>query len=278
MAVRIVTNSSSDIPRELAAELGITVVPEYVVFGNKAYKDRIDISEDEFYDKLVKGKIQPTTSNPNPGDFVAAYNEVGKTADGIVSIHISTKLSGTVNSAMQARKETTAKCPIEIIDSKLVAIPLGMVVAEAARMAKQGKGVQEIADATRANIERLHLLAAFDTLEYLARGGRIGKAKAMVGALLNVKPMLTIKDGELVPAAQARSMAKAKEKLVEFASSFKDTEELWVIYSTDRKEAQALAKQINGFPQERIGFSRLGTTVGTHAGPGLLGIALRTKS
>ncbi len=278
MAVKIVTNSSSDIPQALIDELGITVVPEYVIFGSKAYRDRIDISEDKFYDMLVNEKLQATTSNPSPKDFVAAYDETGKTADAICSIHISSKMSGTVNSATQARKQTTAKCPIEIIDSGLVAVALGIVVVAAARLAKEGKSLQEIADATRATIGRVHLLAAFDTLEYLARGGRIGRAKALVGSLLNVKPLLTIKDGEMAPVTQVRSKAKAKEKLLEFAASFKDVEEMWVIYSTTRDEAEELAKQIKGFPANKVQLSRLGTTVGTHAGPGMLAIGVRTKS
>jgi DegV family protein with EDD domain len=278
MAVKVVTNSSADIPQQLAEELGITIVPEYLIFGERCYKDRIDISEEEFYDKLVHGKIQPSTSNPNPQDFLAVYNEVGKNADGIVSLHISTRLSGTVNSAEQAKKLTSAKCPIEIIDSRLVAMPLGMVVIAAARMARAGKGLKEIADASRDMIPRVRLLILFDTLEYLARGGRIGKAKALVGSLLNVKPMLTIKDGEIVPVSQVRSKAKGKEKLLEFYKSLKDIEELCILYSSDREEANELAKSIAGFPTDRIMLARLGPVVGSHAGPGVLAIVARTKN
>jgi len=278
MAVKVVTNSSADIPQEIVEELGITVAPEYLIFGTKAYKDRIDISEDEFYNKLVHGKIQPTTSNPNPQDFLDIYNELGKTADGIVSIHISTRLSGTVNSANQAKKLTSAKCPIEIIDSKLVAMALGLVVISAARMAKAGRSFQEVADASHAMISRIHLLALFDTLEYLARGGRIGKAKSLVGAMLNVKPLLTLKDGEFVPVSQVRNKAKGQEKLLEFIAPFKDVEELCVIYSGQKEEAAALADRIEGYPRERIMLCRLGPVVGAHAGPGLLAVGAMTKS
>lgn len=278
MPVKIVTNSSADIPEELVKELDITVVPEYVIFGSKSYRDHIDMSTEIFYDKLVHGKIQPTTSNPNAQDFITAYNELGQSADAIVSIHISTKLSGTVNSAQQARKVTSAKCPIEIIDSQLVAIPLGLVVIHAARMAKEGKGCQEIVDSTREMLSRVHILVMFDTLTYLARGGRIGRAKSLVGAMLNVKPLLTLKNGEFTPVTQVRSKVKAKEKLLDFVKTFKDIEDLCVVYSSDKAEAAELAKEIEGFPPERIMLVRLGSVVGVHTGPGLLAVAVRTKN
>jgi len=277
MTVRVVTDSTADIPPQIVKELDITVIPEYLIFGNKSFKDRIDITEDEFYDKLVHGKVQPTTSQPTPGEFVNLYNEAGKNADGIVSIHISTKLSGTVNSAEQAKKLVTLKCPIEVVDSKLVAMALGMIVIAAARMAKAGKSIKEIADACKAMISNVKLLALFDTLEYLARGGRIGKAKSLVGSLLNVKPLLTLKDGEFVPVTQVRNKAKGKEKLLEFLKTLKDVEELCVIYSSNEGEAKELAASITGFPKERIMLARLGPVVGAHAGPGLLAIAARMK-
>ena len=278
MAVKIVTNSSADIPQYLVDELGITVVPEYLIFGAKCYKDRIDITEDEFYDKLVHGKIPPTTSQPTPQDFLSTYNEVGENADGIVSIHISTRLSGTVNSAEQAKKLTTAKCPIEIIDSKLVAMALGIVVIAAARMAKAGKDFKEVTNASRAMLSQIKLLAMFDTLEYLARGGRIGRAKSLIGSLLNVKPLLTLKNGEFVPVSQVRSKARGKERLLEFIKSLKDIEDLCVIYSCTKEEAAEMADSIEGFPRRRIMLVRLGPVVGAHAGPGLLAIGARTKN
>jgi len=278
MPVKIVTNSTADIPQELAEELDITVVAEYVIFGNKCYKDRIDISEDEFYDKLVHDNIKATTSQPTPQDFLETYNELGKDADGIISIHISTNLSGTVNSAEQAKKLTSAKCPIEIIDSKTISLALAMSVIAAARMAKAGKSFHEIVDAVYAMLPRIHVLVMFDTLEYLARGGRIGKAKSLVGSLLNIKPLLTIKDGGFAPVSQVHSKAKAKKKLLEFAASFKNVEDIYAVYSTNREETVELIKKITYFPTDRIVLSRLGPVIGSHAGPGLIAIAVRTNS
>jgi DegV family protein with EDD domain len=278
MPVKIVTNSTSDISKELAEELGITIVAEYVIFGNNCYKDRIDIFEDEFYDKLVSDNIKATTSHPTPQDFLEVYNELGKDADGIISIHISTNLSGTVNSAEQAKKLTSATCPIAVIDSKTISMALGIAVINAAKMAKAGKGFQEIVDAVNAMLPRIHVLVMFDTLEYLARGGRIGKAKSLVGSLLNIKPLLTIKDGGFAPVIQVHSKSKAKKKLLEFAASFQNIEDIYAVYSTNRDEVIELIKQITHFPTERIVLSRLGPVIGSHAGPGLLAIAVRTSS
>ncbi len=278
MTVRIITDSTADIPQDMVKELGIIVIPQYVIFGKKSYKDRIDITDDEFYDRLVSSKEQPTTSQPTPQEFINLFTEAGKGADGILAILISSKLSGTINSAEQAKKAAEAGCPIEVIDSKLISMPLGMVVINAARMAKAGKSLKEITEKAKDNCSKVKLLILFDTLEYLARGGRIGKAKSLVGSLLNVKPMLTIKNGELVPVSQVRSRAKGKEKLLEFLKANKGVEELSIIYSTDKEDAEAFADSITGFPRERIMIARLGPVVGSHTGPNILAIAIRTKS
>ncbi|MCL2706593.1 MAG: DegV family protein [Dehalococcoidia bacterium] len=278
MPVKIVTNSTSDIPKEIAEELDITIVAEYVVFGNKCYKDRIDISEDEFYEKLIHDRIRPTTSQPTPQDFLEVYNKLGKDADGILSIHIGSHLSGTIRSAEQAKKLTCTKCPIEIIDSKTISMALGIIVITAARMAKEGNCFQEIVDAVNEMLNHIHVLIMFDTLEYLARGGRIGKAKAFVGSLLKTKPLLTIRDGEFTPVLQAYGKTKAKIKLIEFVSRFENIEELCAVYSTNREETVELLKKITFFPNERIILSRLGPVIGAHAGPGLIAIAVKTRS
>jgi len=278
MPVKIITDSTADIPEAIAKELGIVVIPQYLVFGNKSYRDRIDIGDDEFYDKLVHGKVQPTTSQPTPQDFINLYNETGKDADGIVAILITSKLSGTVNSAEQAKKAAKVNCHIEVIDSHSISMALGMVVVEAARMAKAGKDIKTITKSAKDMRSHVKLLIVFDTLEFLARGGRIGKAKSLLGSLLNVKPLLSIKDGELVPISQVRSRAKGKEKLLEFVAAAKDLQELCVIHSTTEDEAKELAASVKELPQSKIMVARLGPVVGTHAGPGVLAIALRTKS
>jgi len=278
MAVKIVTDSTSDIPPQLLKELDITAVPLYVMFGNKSYRDRIDISEEEFYEKLLHEPVHPTTSQPTPPDFVDAFTKLAPTADGILCIHISTKLSGTINSAEQAKKLANVKCPIEIVDSLEVSMSTGLIVIAAAKLAKAGKDLAEVTAEAKKMVPNTRLFALFDTLTYLARGGRIGKAKSLIGAILNVKPLLTLKDGEFVPVTQARNRAKGKEKLLEFVKSARDIEDLAVIYSTTSDEAKELADSISGFPRERITIARLGPALGVHGGPGLLAIALRAKS
>jgi DegV family protein with EDD domain len=278
MTVRIVTDGTSDIPIHIIKELGITEVPVYLMFGDKSYRSRIDITEDEFYTKLITGTVHPTTSQPTPQDFVDTYEKLGKECDGILSIHISTKLSGTINSAEQAKKLVKIMCPIEIINSESVSMALGLIVIAAARMAQAGKNLSEISDAVRKMVPNTKLLALFDTLEYLARGGRIGKAKSLVGSILHVKPMLTLKDGEFVPVGQARNRNKGKDKLLDFINSTKDVEEATVIHSTTPEEAKELATGITSIENGKIILSRLGPVLGAHGGPGLLVIGMRTKS
>jgi DegV family protein with EDD domain len=278
MTVRIVTDGTSDIPLRLLNDLGITEVPIYVTFGDKSYRNRIDITEDEFYSKLLSKTLFPTTSQPTPQDFAEVYDKIGEDCDGIISIHISPKLSGTINSAEQAKKMVTTSCPIEIIDSETMSMPLGLLVLAAARLAQKGKSMTEITGAVRNMIPNIKLLALFDTLEYLARGGRIGKAKMLLGSMLNVKPLLTTKDGEFVPVSQVRNHKKGREKLLEFVNNVKNIAEATVVYSTTPDEAQELAGQITSVPGENIIIARLGPVIGTHAGPGLLAIAYRLKS
>jgi DegV family protein with EDD domain len=278
MAIKIVTDGTADIPPRLVKELDITVVPLYVLFGDKSYRGGIDISSDEFYEKLVHGNVHPTTSQPTPQDFVKVYEELGSKCDGILSIHISTKLSGTVNSAEQAKKLVKTECPIEVIDSLSVSMSFGLMVIAVARMAKAGKELAEVTVEAKKMVANIKLLALFDTLVYLARGGRIGKAKSLVGSLLNVKPLLTLKEGEFHPVGQVRNHAKGKEKLLEFVNGIKDIEDMTVLHSTTPEEAKDLADSINSVPKSRIYLARIGPVLGVHGGPGLLAVAIRTKS
>ena len=278
MAVIIVTDGTADLPAHFIDELGIVEVPVYLVFGDKTFRSRIEISNDEFYKRLFSSPVLPTTSQPTPQDFAEVYARLAPGAEGIISIHISDRLSGTINSALQARRMVKAECPIEIIDSKGVSMALGLIVIEAARMAKAGKCFQDIVKAVNEMVPNMRLLVLFDTLEYLHRGGRIGKAKSLLGSLLKVKPLLTLKDGEFHPVGQVRNRNKGKTKLLEFAASTENIEELTVVYSTTPDEARELAEQITNVPQSRIILAQLGAVLGTHSGPGMLAVALRIQS
>ncbi|RJO63293.1 MAG: DegV family protein [Dehalococcoidia bacterium] len=190
MAVRIITDRTCDIPPELEKELNIINIPVYLVFGKTSFRDGVDITTDQFYQKLLHEPVYPTTSQPTPKDFADVFNNLSQEADGILAIHISKKLSGTINSAEQAVKMVTTKGPIEIIDSLSVSLGVGLQVIAAARMAKQGKKLAEISAAVKSMVPNTKVFILFDTLEYLAKGGRIGKAKSLMGAILNVKPTL----------------------------------------------------------------------------------------
>lgn len=276
MNIKIVTDSTSDLPQALVEELGITVVPVYVLFGNKTYCDRVDISENEFYDKLLHFSIHPTTSQPSPQDFVEIYNNLSRDADGIISVHISNKLSGTYNSAMQAKEMVSASCPIEVIDSNNVSMGLGLMAIEAATIAGTGKSFEQVVRETKQLIPKTHVWAMFDTLKYLAKGGRVGKAKALMGSVLNIKPLLSVKDGELMPATKARSREKGVDLLFDYASKIAGIEAMSVVYTTTLDEAEALADRLGSvFKRKRIIIGRLGPALGVHAGPGTLVVAVR---
>jgi len=275
MAIKIVTDSTADIPQSLAKEMGITVVPLYARFGEQVYRDRIDISEDDFYQRLSNDPVHPTTSQPSPQDFADVYSKLSKEAIGIVSIHISNKLSGTVNSALRGKEISGAACPIEVIDSEMVSMGYGLIALRAVSIDGSGKDFTGVVAEVKSLVPRAHLWALFDTLKYLARGGRIGKAKAFLGSVLNIKPILGVKEGEMVPVVQARNREKGMDQLFKFASGHGDIEDLAVMYSTTPDEASALADRLGTvFDRTKIKIARLGPALGTHAGPGALAVAL----
>ena len=278
MTIKVVTDSTADLPTELIGNLGITVVPLYVRFGKDVYRDREEISEDDFYQRLLQDPTHPTTTQPTPHDFAEAYRQLSSKADGIISIHISEKLSGTCNTASQGKKLIENGCPIEVIDSKTTSMALGLIVMAAANIAKTGKSLPQVVEDVKQVVSSVKLLVLFDTLKYLAKGGRIGKAKSLLGSVLSVKPMLTIKDGEFVPVGQVRSRSKGIERLFDFAKDTADIEDLAVIHSTTPDEAKTLAERISSILSlKQVSIARLGPVLGVHGGPGVLAIALRRK-
>ena len=276
MAVKVVTDSTCDIPAPLLRELGITVVPVYVMFGDKAYRDRVDIGEDEFYDKLVHDSVHPTTSVPSPKDFADIYNELAKETDEIVSIHLTSKESGTCNSALLARDLVDKRCRVEVVDSQSISMSCGLLVIAAAKEARAGASLEQVAELVRLNIPRMHLMILVDTLKYVIRGGRLNKAQGLVGTILRIRPLLTMREGELLPAGMARTKAKAAERLYEFAKGFSGVKELAVAYTTDHDEAKSLLDRIRAaFPEATSYLTRVGPSLGTHAGPGAMGVVIR---
>jgi DegV family protein with EDD domain len=278
MTVKIVTDSCADIPPQLAKELGITVVPVYLRFGEKVFRDVVDMGQDEFYDRLMHGPIHPNTTAPAPQDFIDVYRELGKKADGILSIHVSSKLSGTYNSALLGKKAVGNKCPIEIIDSEVVTMGLGHLVLAADKMAKSGMSLREIAKEVRRMIPSIRVIGLLDTLKYLALGGRIGKVQALLGSMLNVKPMLTVKDGVLMPSGRVRNRAKGIDILFDYVKNTPEIQDLAVVYNTTLEEAKDFVTRLGVvYDEAKIKLARLGPALGVHTGPGIMFIALRGK-
>ncbi|OGO16872.1 MAG: fatty acid-binding protein DegV, partial [Chloroflexi bacterium RBG_16_50_11] len=183
MTIKIVTDSTADLPPQLAKELGITVVPVYLRFGDEVFRDRVDISEDKFYERLINDPIHPSTTQPSPQDFIDVYKELAQGADGILSIHVSSKLSGTCNSALQGKEAVGKECPIEVIDSEVVTMGLGHLAIAANALAQSGKSLPQAAKEVKQMIPSIRVLGLLDTLKYLALGGRIGKLQALLGSV-----------------------------------------------------------------------------------------------
>ncbi|MFA5628859.1 MAG: DegV family protein [Dehalococcoidales bacterium] len=278
MAVKIVTDSTSDIPQELIDELEITVVPAYVQIEGKTYRDGIDISQDEIYQKMVTDNIVIKTSQPPPSDFADVYKKLLKETDEIVSLMVTGKLSGIYNSAVQAKDMVGSSGRIEVIDTMSTTMGLGLMTLAAARMAKAGEDITAILEEIKSSIHRTHLWGMFDTLKYLFTGGRIGKAKALLGGLLQVKPMLTMLDGEIQPTGLTRSRSKGIDKLFEHIKDFSHIQDVAVVHSTTPEDAQMLKERIEAVLGKGTAYlSRLGPALGVHGGPGTLILALREK-
>jgi DegV family protein with EDD domain len=275
MTVRIVTDSVADIPAGVIAELGISVIPVLVRFGENTYRDGIDITTDQFYERLVSSKVMPTTSVPSLDMFARTYARLAEETDEILVIMLSSKLSGLYNAALQSVSLLESKCRIEVVDSGYAVMAQGFVVIRAAQAAQAGASLDEILEIVHRNLPRVDIRAAFDTLTFLQRGGRIGKAQALLGSMLKVNPIVTIKDGLVEPAGRARSRAKAIDHLYEFAAGYSHIEELAVEDAACPDDSNLLVKRLGTiFPEERIYRSRTTPVIGTHTGPGLLLVAV----
>ena len=275
MTVKIVTDSVADLPSQVIEELGITIVPLNVRFGTEVYRDGIDLTAEQFYDRLKHTETLPVTSVPSPGIFAEAYDKLAEETDEILAIIVSSKLSGTYEVALQSIGLMKRKCRVEVIDSQWAVMAEGFMVMKAARVASSGASLDEVIDVTRKTIPRVDFRAAFDTLEYLRRGGRIGKAQAFLGSMLKVNPIITVKDGVVEPAGRTRSRAKAIDYLCNFAMSYSHIEEIAVEDAACPDEAEMLVERLSAkFPKEQIYRSRTTPVIGTHTGPGLLLVAV----
>lgn len=276
--VKIVTDSTAYLEPEIIQKYDIRVIPIKVAFGDKVYSEGVNITNDEFYKKIAGGNVFSTTSQPPIGDFIKVYSELTRKGHPVLSIHISSKMSGTVNSARTAR-DMVSKANIEIIDTTTLA--MGMLIVPAAEEAKRGKSLPEI----KASIEKLNnsisSIGLLDTLTYAWRGGRIGAARALLGTLLRIKPVLTFEEGEVKILARPRTISGALEHIVEFVEKRAGDKTLlhgWVAHAGSYKVAAMLERELRAhFNWAELRLFELGPTFGTHMGPGFTGMGFYTE-
>ncbi|TYP59972.1 DegV family protein [Thermosediminibacter litoriperuensis] len=272
-SVKIVTDSTADLPADVVEKYGISIVPLKIFFGEEEYRDGIDITPDEFYKKLRTSPHHPRTSQPPPTEFVECFKKLANNATRVISIHLSGKLSGTYNSAVVAG--SMVDIPVDVVDSQGASMMLGFMAIEAAKAAREGKQAGEILDTVEDLKKRIRIYFLVDTLEYLRKGGRIGRAAALLGNLLNVKPVLTIEDGLITPVERIRGKAKALNKLLEKISQDAARGPLTgaVVHSDCLEEASRFKKVIEErFEFRELYLTTLGCVLGAHSGPGLIGV------
>jgi DegV family protein with EDD domain len=273
--VRIVTDSVADLPATVATELGITVIPLIVRFGTEEYRDGIDLSPEEFYEKLSKSPHFPVTATPSPQAFADAYDRLAEDTDAVLVIMLSARLSGTFQVALKGRELMKRRCRVEVLDSQLATMAEGFVVMKAAEAARDGATLEQVLETARRTIPRADMLCCFDTLEFLRRGGRIGAAQAFLGSMLKIHPMIALREGVVMPVGRTRSRSKAVDRLYEYAAGYERIEELAVENTACQEEAEALGMRLGAlYPREQIHSSKMTPVIGAHTGPGLLLVAV----
>jgi DegV family protein with EDD domain len=274
--VALVTDSTSYIPKELVEKHDITVIPQVLIWDDKTFRDGIDIQPDEFYDRLKKSSSMPSTSQAQPITFEKVFTQLLDEGHEVLAVLISEKLSGTISSAVQAKNDMP-DAPVEIVDSKTTAMAMGFLVLEAARAAQQGASLKEIKAWVESALNNTGVLVTVDTLEFLHRGGRIGGGARFLGTALNIKPILEVVDGRLEAVERVRTRGKALTRLVELAEERignRRPVRLATLHAAAEEDAQSLLKRLNGNIEiaENV-VSQVSPVVGTHVGPGTVGLA-----
>jgi DegV family protein with EDD domain len=277
--VKIVTDSSCDVPPEIQKELGIVVVPMNIHFGNESFLEGVTMSSDQFYRRLIKDApaIMPKTSQPSPGTFLEAFRKTAAESPDIVAIHVSAALSGTYNAALSAARQLNEvkEARITVIDSRNASMCLGWTVMAAAEAAARGESLADIINLVLDMVPRLHIPSMLETLQYIRYGGRIGKAQAFIGTLLNIKPILGIEGGEVIPIEKARTRGKALERLVDITCQYAPFEDVAVMHTHSPDTAADVVKLIAPHhPRDQIIVAETCAAIGAHVGPGAIGICV----
>ncbi len=270
--VAIVTDSTSDLPSQLARTRSITIVPLTLHFDGRSLLDGVDIKPSEFYRKLPNATMHPTTSQPAPGQFAEAYGELLTNHDAVVSVHISEKLSGTYASAVQGAEMTDPK-RVHVVDSQLVSMSLGLLTLAASELAAQGASAESVVERISAMRDQVQTYFSVATLEFLRRGGRIGRASALLGSVLQVKPVLCIRDGLVTPLERVRTFDRALNRVIDLAREVDRGKGLCVVvgHADAEEDAERVARELEPVA-ETLMIQPLGPVVGAHAGPGVVGV------
>jgi DegV family protein with EDD domain len=271
--VRVVTESTADIPAALAAELGITVVPSYVVFGSDTYRDGVELTKEQFYEKLAATRTIPTTATPPPAIYEDVYHQLAGETDAIISIHLAANLSGLHNVATLAA-QNVAEAKIVVVDSEQVTMGYGWLAVAAAEAAQRGDSLEHIVTLVEGMKERTRVLAVLDTLDYVYRGGRVGWVEAMVGTLMRIKPIVEVRKGEVNLLERARTRSRSLARLMELVQALGPLERAIVLHANAPRRAEKLADQLQAVDPnwERL-VGQAGVTIASHTGPGAVGIA-----
>lgn len=273
--IAIVTDSTAYLPAELADKYDIHIIPASVIFGDQAFRDRVDLTPKEFYQMLRVAEALPTTTQPSAGDFLELYTALSREAEAIVSVHISSELSGTIDSALAAKKELP-NLPIYVIDSRFTSMGLGLITLAAARAVAEGKGLPDVVRAVEDLIPKMNVFFVVDTLEYLQKGGRIGGAAALVGSVLRIRPILHISDGRIDVLGKVRTKSKAVRRMLEIMEERVGGNPVHaaVIHADTPDEVEGLREVVaSHFDCVELYTVELSPAIGTHVGPGTVGLA-----
>lgn len=271
--VVIVTDSTSDIPEEIAAALGVRIVPLLVRFGDETFRDGVDIGPAEFLTRLKAATDLPRTSQPPVTAFEAEFRRAIEADDDVVCITVGSKLSGTFNAARLAA-EMVDPVRIQVIDSGTSAMQLGMIAISAARATAEDAPLADVVETALSARDRSRIFVVLDTLEYVHKGGRIGKASQLVGSVLSIKPILTMRDGEVLPLERVRTWRKALDRMVELAREMAPLEFVAVMHAGNPADAAALARRLADLvPADAMIVTEAGPVLTTYAGPGAVCVA-----
>ncbi len=271
--VRIVTDSTAVLSPEIADRLGITVIPLNIHIGEEKFRDGIDIDPQEFFKRLKRTDLLPFTTSPTLSAFEDTYQTLGGATDDIVSIHISARMSNTAELAKRAASSLIGQRRIAVIDSLSTSLGLRTLVIAAGEASQEGAVIDEVVRLVRAMIPHVYLVFFVESLEYLERGGRIGKAEALLGTMLSIKPLLIIEDGEILPLEKVRTRSNGIDKLFEFVTEFPHLEKISILKGANAVDpAQLLDRLQLRYPEREIDVVTYGPVLATHLGPGAVGV------